>query len=62
MDEAGKFFLLELHHKLLVLTFQIHELEDFHIYNYEVYILKFYNCNWTMLKAVYRGKKERICM
>lgn len=58
MDEAGKFFLLELHHKLLVLTFQIHELEDFHIYNYEVYILKFYNCNWTMLKAVYRGKKE----
>ena len=34
MDEAGEIFLLELHHKLLVLTFQIHDLEDFHIYNY----------------------------
>lgn len=45
MDEAGEIFLLELHHKLLVLTFQIHDLEDFHIYNYEVNILKFYNCN-----------------
>lgn len=34
MDEAGKFFLLELQHKLLVLTFQIHDLEDFQFFIY----------------------------